>query len=141
MQPCFYGIVVVMPPWYHELEKYPLPSSKEGEEQLERPLHNKKIEAKRPPDATLDLHGMTQEQAKSALKHFLIQAYHQGWTKVLIIHGKGLHSEREAVLKQLVFRWAESHKGLRLEKAPAQWGGSGASVLYLKSEKRVKPGP
>jgi DNA-nicking Smr family endonuclease len=45
------------------------------------------------PQATLDLHGKTMAEAELAIGIFLTDAQRQGMEKVLIIHGKGLHSE------------------------------------------------
>jgi len=58
-------------------------------------------------EATLDLHGMTIEPALQQLRQFLIESRRLGRRCVLVVHGKGLHSEhgaplREAVLQQLL---------------------------------------
>lgn len=120
-----------MADWFQLLDKYSPPAAKEAEEEPLEFRPKKNDENKRNPDGTLDLHGHTTEQADHALRGFLREAQQNSWTKLLIIHGKGLHSENEAILGKLVFRWAEAQKGLRLEKAPARLGGSGASVVYI----------
>jgi DNA-nicking Smr family endonuclease len=45
------------------------------------------------PQATLDLHGMHAEEAGRAVAAFVRDARNRGLRQVLIIHGKGLHSE------------------------------------------------
>lgn len=53
----------------------------------------------------LDLHGCTIPAAKSALDAFLSAAVTSGKTAVLIIHGRGLSSPGEPVLKNKVGEW------------------------------------
>lgn len=57
--------------------------------------------------ATLDLHGQTVAPARQQLRQFLLEARRTGHRCVLVIHGRGLHSEhgaplREAVLAELL---------------------------------------
>lgn len=48
-------------------------------------------------DARIDLHGLTQAQALSSLRHFLAMAHVSGYRTVLVITGKGFKPrEREA---------------------------------------------
>ena len=57
-------------------------------------------------DARLDLHGMTQAQAHSALLHFLRNAQTRGARLVLVITGKGARGEGErGVLRRQVPQW------------------------------------
>jgi DNA-nicking Smr family endonuclease len=44
------------------------------------------------PDATIDLHGLTQDEALDALERFFQDSKAKGLEKLLIIHGKGNHS-------------------------------------------------
>jgi DNA-nicking Smr family endonuclease len=58
-------------------------------------------------DDTLDLHGETVECGVAALRKFLLDGRRIGRRCVLIVHGRGLHSEvgaplREAVLAELL---------------------------------------
>jgi DNA-nicking Smr family endonuclease len=55
---------------------------------------------KKKPDAALDLHNLTRDEAWTAMDGFFRNARSQGLEKLLIIHGKGNHSEGEAVLKR-----------------------------------------
>ena len=45
------------------------------------------------PEATLDLHGLQRTEVVDRLLFFLQNAQHQGYRTVLIITGRGLHSE------------------------------------------------
>jgi len=89
-------------------------------------------------DDELDLHGMLQQEALDALRLFLAQSQREGLKKVLVIHGKGLHSEnhksvlREAVQQVLmkdrnVASWGEAGK---------KHGGRGASWVWLSARGR-----
>jgi DNA-nicking Smr family endonuclease len=89
---------------------------------------------RKPPDAIIDLHGLTQEEALNALELFFKNSRHQRFEKLRVIHGKGNHSCGEAVLKQLTQDFiarcpfaGESGHG------DAKSGGSGATWVILKS--------
>ena len=64
-------------------------------------------------DARLDLHGMRQHEAHSALRSFLLSAVSRGLKHVLVITGKGVSAERQrdhfmeerGVLRRLVPQW------------------------------------
>ena len=86
-------------------------------------------------EATLDLHGMTLEPALSQLKTFLLSSRQMGRRCVLVVHGKGTHSEhgaplREAVLNQLL----GSLSGLvhAFASAAPSDGGEGATYVMLR---------
>lgn len=86
-------------------------------------------------DRQLDLHGLTREEALSALSRFLRNAHDHGEKAVLVITGKGNNSPAEPVLQQAVSAWLrETGKGLVAEfaSAPREMGGSGAYVVFLK---------
>ncbi len=90
------------------------------------------------PEASLDLHGLKRSDVAPRLKHFIQDARYHGWQTLLVITGRGLHSERgEAVLRQ------ETEDALnRLGKediaewgrAPRNYGGAGALVVFLKNK-------
>ena len=52
--------------------------------------------------ATLDLHGELIAPATQKLRQFLIEARRTGHRCVLIVHGRGLHSEQGAPLREAV---------------------------------------
>jgi DNA-nicking Smr family endonuclease len=63
---------------------------------------NLKILKKMKPQATLDLHGLTSIEAEIELKNFLSNSKKKGYIKVCVIHGKGIHSGGESILKKVV---------------------------------------
>ena len=85
------------------------------------------------PDAVIDLHGLTQAEAWNALDSFFENSRQQGFEKLCIIHGKGNHSDGDAVLKQLARRFIE-HCPFAGESGHgnAASGGSGATWVILK---------
>ncbi|MBP7264561.1 MAG: Smr/MutS family protein [Spirochaetia bacterium] len=86
-----------------------------------------------PVDATLDLHGMTGTEAEAALGAFFERAEADGLRKVLIVHGKGLHSRGQPVLGTVVARWLEARPSAgRTGTAGRSQGGSGAVWVLLK---------
>ncbi len=87
------------------------------------------------PDATLDLHGFTQDEAWSKLKVFVDSCYQKHLKKILIIHGKGLHSHgTDPVLGDLVRLFIERDKRLGLSGHPDRsHGGTGATWVIIKN--------
>ena len=85
------------------------------------------------PDATLDLHGLTRDEAWDRLSLFFSDAKRHKLEKVLVVHGKGNHSPGEAVLKKTTREFIERcpHAG-ESGKADARRGGSGATWVLLK---------
>jgi len=94
--------------------------------------------AKRPrANQTLDLHGLTQREARDAVVAFVRKAHKDGLDVLCIVHGKGHHSEggqgvlRDAVVEALT----ETPAALRVAcfvTAPEALGGSGALLVELK---------
>ena len=87
------------------------------------------------PQASLDLHGMSAEEAESAIARFIESSSRNGLEKVLVIHGKGLHSEGgRGVLKQAARRAVEAHRlAGRFGEAARAEGGSGALWVMIRS--------
>ncbi len=85
------------------------------------------------PDATLDLHGLTRDEAWDRLFLFFTDAKRQKLEKVLVVHGKGNHSPGEAVLKKTTREFIERCPNAgESGKADARRGGSGATWVLLK---------
>jgi len=100
--------------------------------QAEPRLTRQDIEAM-PVDACLDLHGMTKVEAEIALGSFFRTVENDGSRKVLIVHGKGLHSASEPVLGEFVRTWLERRSSAgRTGHADAANGGKGATWVVLK---------
>ena len=88
-------------------------------------------------EATLDLHGMTQDEAHPALHKFIKRSYADKKRCVLVITGKG--AEGNGILKRMTPEWLEdrSVKNLILKTATAQAkdGGSGALYILLRRQR------
>lgn len=83
--------------------------------------------------ARLDLHGCTVAEARRLLGIFLDDCCRQGLRKVLIIHGKGFHSQGEPVLKKAVYELLEGDPRCGLRRvANREDGGSGATWVILR---------
>jgi DNA-nicking Smr family endonuclease len=87
------------------------------------------------PDATIDLHGLTRDEAWTSLDAFFKDAHRRGFEKVLVIHGKGNHSSGESVLKRMVRDFLERcpYAGESGQSNAAQ-GGGGAAWVLLKDK-------
>jgi DNA-nicking Smr family endonuclease len=95
-----------------------------------RRLRNKK------PDAELDIHGKTRDEAWQKLEVFFGSAKEKGYEKILVIHGKGNHSTGESVLKRTVMDFIErcpfaGESG----RGKTSSGGEGATWVLLKETK------
>lgn len=100
--------------------------------QKAREAEARRLAAKR-PDAALDLHGMTADEAETALLAFLEASARKGCEKVLVITGKGIHSQGEPVLGKAARRAIESSPWAgRFGVADAASGGGGALWVILK---------
>ncbi|HBR95954.1 MAG TPA: DNA mismatch repair protein MutS [Gammaproteobacteria bacterium] len=82
----------------------------------------------------LDLHGLTQPQAREALVHFLAESQTRRHTCVRVIHGKGRKVDlRSPVLKPSVNVWLQHHKAvLAFSSARPNDGGTGAVYVLLR---------
>jgi DNA-nicking Smr family endonuclease len=85
------------------------------------------------PDAVIDLHGLTQDEAWTALEIFFEDCRLKNYEKVMVIHGKGIHSRKEAVLADLSRKFIEacSFAG-ESGHGSATEGGRGATWVLLK---------
>jgi len=87
-------------------------------------------------DAELDLHGLTRDKAHAELVAFIASMRGPQTRCVRIIHGKGQHSgARGPVIKQSVRSWLRRSEVLAYSSAPTNQGGSGATLVLLKSER------
>jgi len=89
------------------------------------------------PEDELDLHGLTVDEATSKVLFFLQNAIYRGFSTVLLITGKGLHSAGDPVLRRATERFLNEKKEQVVEwgVAPRRYGGEGALVVFLR-----KPG-
>ena len=86
------------------------------------------------PEAELDLHGLTVEEACTKVRFFLQDALYRGCRTVLVITGKGSHSSDGPVMRVAMERLLESQRELVLEwgLAPQRYGGRGALIVFLR---------
>ena len=97
----------------------------------------KRLAAGKPSIGTVfDLHGMTRDEALEILESGVEQALLDGLRVVCIIHGRGLHSEGRAVLKDAVYRWLQqgalAHTVLAVIPQPGS--GGGACLVLLRRQ-------
>lgn len=99
----------------------------------ESPAERRKRVFAMKPEATIDLHGLTQEDAWIHLEAFFADCVKKDLQKILIIHGKGNHSENDPVLKNMVRTFVEQNPYAgECGNAGKADGGSGATWVILK---------
>ena len=93
-------------------------------------------------EAHLDLHGFLVSDAKEAFDRFMRQAILRGKKGILIIHGRGLSSPAEPVLKNKVMEWLT--RGiwrkwvLAYTSARSCDGGAGATYILIRQRPASK---
>lgn len=127
------------PPKHHHI---PVPVDRSAEKRVRRG----KLEI----DARIDLHGLTQDQALSALTHFLRMAYGEGYRNVLVITGKGLkqraresepwdYPEEPGVLRRKLPEWLGNPTMRQwvsgYSTSHVRHGGSGAFYVTLRTRR------
>ena len=97
--------------------------------------------------AFVDLHGLLAEDAKEVFEKFLKWAVTTGKTGLLIVHGRGLSSPSEPVLKKKVVEWLTHGPWRKWVAAYASAricdGGAGATYVLLNPRpvsKRLRRG-
>lgn len=91
--------------------------------------------------AHIDLHGMIQTDAKTALEGFIVSSVRKGLRTVLVVHGRGLRSPGGMpVLKHAACQWlSHGHMGgyvLAFATARPADGGAGAMYVLLRRDRR-----
>ena len=90
----------------------------------------------------IDLHGLRVFDAHEAVDEFLKQSITSGKRAVLIIHGRGLSSPSEPILKSKVYRWLTTspwHKWvIAFTSARMCDGGTGATYVLLRQKPLTK---
>jgi DNA mismatch repair protein MutS2 len=89
-------------------------------------LHSKTADSR---STELNLIGKTTDEAADLVDKFLDQAFLNGVNEVRIIHGHGTGALRKAVAELL----ADHPHVAKFSKAPQEQGGSGATVVELRS--------
>ena len=99
---------------------------------------------------SVDLHGYTLEEANKHIEDFVNKSYEQKIHKLIVVTGKGLHSQNEkdpyvskdlSILKYSVPEFISSNKNLmkiiyEMKDAKIEDGGGGAFYIYLKKNKK-----
>ncbi|HSD11172.1 MAG TPA: Smr/MutS family protein, partial [Candidatus Binatia bacterium] len=93
--------------------------------------------------AHLDLHGMTVEEAKEAVRQFVLRSMWAGHRCVLLVHGRGRNSpDQRPILKDRLKDWLTrgelGRRVLAFSTARPCDGGSGAMYVLLRRERRGK---
>ena len=97
---------------------------------------------------SIDLHGCTLDQANKSIESFIIKSYKESINKLIVVTGKGLHSQNEkdpyvskelSILKYSVPEFISKNKNLMniindIKDAKIEDGGSGAFYIYLKKK-------
>ncbi len=78
----------------------------------------------------LDIHGKIASEAEVLVRSFIKQSYNTRSQQVCIIHGNGKFILQKTVHKIL----SESKYVERFEYAPPQFGGTGATIIYLEKK-------
>ena len=105
--------------------------------------HGRMKRGKLAPEARIDLHGMTLDQAHPELVRFVLTAQARGLRLILVITGKGQREDpyspmpmRRGVLRQKVPMWLRTAPLapmiLQVTEAHQRHGGSGAFYVYLR---------
>ena len=101
---------------------------------------------------SLDLHGYTLEQANNAIEQFILKAFEEEVSKLIVVTGKGIHSDVEkdpyvskdlSILKYSVPEFINNNKNLMsvindIQDATIEDGGSGAFYVLLKKKRSIK---
>lgn len=88
--------------------------------------------------AELDLHGVTGNEARLMVQHFLAESVEKRLQKVRIVHGRGLHSkEGQSVLRDVVAQVVSESPNVRaFGTPPPAEGGTGAMWVILQRGRR-----
>ena len=98
---------------------------------------------------SIDLHGHTLEEANLEIKKFIIDCYNNNVKKLIVITGKGLHSNNLSnpykskdlsILKYSVPEFIKNNQQLmsmiiKITEANIDDGGSGSFYIYLNKKK------
>ena len=118
-------------------------------------LPNKDFELKKKKNLkirSIDLHGYTLDEANKTIEDFINKAFSENINKLIVVTGKGLHSENEkdpyvsktlGILKYSVPEFINNNTGLMkmingITDAKIEDGGGGAFYIFLKKNKSIK---
>ena len=101
---------------------------------------------------SIDLHGYTLDEANKTIENFINKSFFENINKLIIVTGKGLHSENEkdpyiskelGILKYSVPEFITNNVSLmnminEITDAKIEDGGGGAFYIFLKKNKFIK---
>ena len=101
---------------------------------------------------SIDLHGYTLDEANKTIENFINKAFLENINKLIIVTGKGLHSENEkdpyvskelGILKYSVPEFISNNNNLmskiyEITDAKIEDGGEGAFYIFLKKNNFIK---
>ena len=101
---------------------------------------------------SIDLHGYTLDEANKVIVNFINRAFLENVNKLIVVTGKGLHSENEkdpyvskdlSILKYSVPEFISNNSNLmsmiyEITDAKLEDGGGGAFYIFLKKNKITK---
>ena len=120
----------------------------DGKEKLKNKDINYNNRVNLQKNLSIDLNGYTLSEANEKIKKVIINSYNSGVKKILVVTGKGLHSQNEkdpyvskdlSILKYSVPNFIEKNMELKnliteMKEASLEDGGSGAFYIYLKKK-------
>ena len=97
----------------------------------------------------IDLHGFTLDDANKETEKFIYECFNNGFNKIRVVTGKGLHSNNEqdpyvskdlSILRYSVPEFIKNNIELmklinEFKEAPVEDGGEGAFYILLKKKK------
>tara|TARA_B100001142_G_scaffold289820_1_gene306869 strand:+ start:915 stop:1337 length:423 start_codon:yes stop_codon:yes gene_type:complete len=100
---------------------------------------------------SIDLHGYTLDNANRLIYDFIISCYKNDINKIIVVTGKGLHSQNEknpyvskdlSILKYSIPEFIKNNLDLmkmiiEIKDAKVEDGGSGAFYIFLKKNSKV----
>ena len=109
---------------------------------------NFQSEIKSKKTRSLDLHGKTLDEANQIIENFIRKSYEDKVHKLIIVTGKGLHSNNEkdpyvskdlGILKHSIPNFLKNNSELmelisNISEASIEDGGSGAFYIFLKKK-------
>ncbi len=78
----------------------------------------------------LDIHGKIASESEILVRSFIKQSFNTRSQQVCIVHGNGKYILKETVHRVL----SESNYVESFEFAPPQFGGTGATIVYLEKK-------
>ncbi len=119
------------------------------EKLLNKDLYSNKNQIQKEIIKTIDLHGLSLQNANNIIEEFIIQCFKKNVNKIIVITGKGLRSKSIenpyvskdlSILKHSVPNFIKSKTNLmkiinKIEEANIEDGGQGAFYIFLKKFK------